>query len=615
MPAKWKPDRIEASQAGNGPLSGTRESGHRPDRRLKRDQCRRVRTIHCSVGSGRNSGTAPAPTRNGAERYRSLGPPCAYGPVKKTGVAMNKELFVSATPHETKVGITEDDQLAEIYLERENEYTLAGSIYKGRVTRVLPGMQSAFVDIGLERDAFLYVSDFMDLEQQDEDLDEAIPANRPVGEARPRPGLEAGGPAIDSERQLAEAGSIAGEGEEPEAASSEASGSAAGVSRDFRGRRRRRGRRGETGDRGGRGATADRSEIRSEPRNEIRSETASEPRSEPRIEPRNDRFNRGERPGRSGSDSRFQRPAPTARAGRDYDYGPPPGYQPIVLPGESISKYQRQGQSRNQAPALPAERLAPIMPASITASFPEDEPIFAAEGAEPLHEQHDHVPHAGGYEEGHRTVSSAPEIPEVENEARTVSETYSAPEVAHDVTRDLAHGAVEEQEIEEEEADLTSYGEEPGDDEGFEEIEEETRAAGGELSGSGVGEITPGLAAGVEPVANGEAVPEAVLEAEEREAEELELEEAQAEAEALLEAEAIGDGTVDASAAVRGPAPEARLFQRTQRSGPAGGFDRTYVRAYAIVRCRLRRVGRRLRTSGNPVGTEILDMTTIGRHM
>src|ERR1044071_8617018 len=70
---------------------------------------------------------------------------------------MNKEFFVSSTPHETKVGVVEDDQLAEIYLERENEYTLAGSIYKGRVTRVLPGMQSAFVDIGLERDAFLYV--------------------------------------------------------------------------------------------------------------------------------------------------------------------------------------------------------------------------------------------------------------------------------------------------------------------------------------------------------------------------------------------------------------------------------------------------------------------------
>src|SRR5580704_11307510 len=98
---------------------------------------------------------------------------------------MTKELFVSSTPHETKVGLVEDDQLAEIYLERENEYTLAGSIYKGRVTRVLPGMQSAFVDIGLERDAFLYVSDFMELEQQDEDLDEPVPANRPAGSARP----------------------------------------------------------------------------------------------------------------------------------------------------------------------------------------------------------------------------------------------------------------------------------------------------------------------------------------------------------------------------------------------------------------------------------------------
>ena len=97
---------------------------------------------------------------------------------------MTRELFVSSTPHETKVGLVEDDLLAEIYLERENEYTLAGSIYKGRVTRVLPGMQSAFVDIGLERDAFLYVSDFMELEDS-EDLDE-VPTNRPVQERHPQ---------------------------------------------------------------------------------------------------------------------------------------------------------------------------------------------------------------------------------------------------------------------------------------------------------------------------------------------------------------------------------------------------------------------------------------------
>ena len=92
---------------------------------------------------------------------------------------MNKELYVSSTPHETKVALVEDDQLAEVFFERENEYTLAGSIYKGRVTRVLPGMQSAFVDIGLERDAFLYVSDFLELPSDEEDEEFGqIPAPR-----------------------------------------------------------------------------------------------------------------------------------------------------------------------------------------------------------------------------------------------------------------------------------------------------------------------------------------------------------------------------------------------------------------------------------------------------
>jgi ribonuclease G len=75
---------------------------------------------------------------------------------------MSKELVISATRHETRVAMIEDDQVVEIFHQRENEYSLAGSIHKGRVTRVLPGMQSAFVDIGLERDAFLYVSDFFE---------------------------------------------------------------------------------------------------------------------------------------------------------------------------------------------------------------------------------------------------------------------------------------------------------------------------------------------------------------------------------------------------------------------------------------------------------------------
>ena len=438
---------------------------------------------------------------------------------------MNKELFVSATPHETKVGITEDDQLAEIYLERENEYTLAGSIYKGRVTRVLPGMQSAFVDIGLERDAFLYVSDFMDLEQQDEDLDEAIPANRPVTEARPRNGLEAAAPAMEGQV----AGVVDVGPDEPEAETSEAPGVAAGSARDFRGRRRRRGRRGEIG----RGPRPERGEIRSAAPAEAPNEP-SLPRTEPRNEGRNDRFNRGDRPARSESDSRFQRPtpAPTARVGRDYDYGPPPGYQPIVLPGESISKYQRQGvgqsvsEGANESAleradsAISEESAAmPELPraAAIEVNFSENEPVFTTEAAEPLHEQHEHEPEQELEEVHGASASAGADSAEIAHKVRVLAELYSAsetiretpkeaeflaaPPVAHEVAPEVTHeassgaqrhaayeealGAVEEQEIEEEEADLTSYGEEPGDDEGFEELEEETRAAGSELPKAG----------------------------------------------------------------------------------------------------------------------------------
>jgi Rne/Rng family ribonuclease len=92
---------------------------------------------------------------------------------------MAKELFISTTPHETKVAVVDDEQLSEIYFERENEYTLAGSIYKGRVTRVLPGMQSAFVDIGLERDAFLYVTDFLEEQEDQEDFEQVSDRGEP----------------------------------------------------------------------------------------------------------------------------------------------------------------------------------------------------------------------------------------------------------------------------------------------------------------------------------------------------------------------------------------------------------------------------------------------------
>lgn len=91
---------------------------------------------------------------------------------------MSKELVISANRHETRVALLEDDQLVEVYFQRANEYSLAGSIHKGRVTRVLPGMQSAFVDLGLERDTFLYVSDFLD---EHEDIDQVSSDERQSG--------------------------------------------------------------------------------------------------------------------------------------------------------------------------------------------------------------------------------------------------------------------------------------------------------------------------------------------------------------------------------------------------------------------------------------------------
>jgi ribonuclease G len=101
---------------------------------------------------------------------------------------MSKEIYISSTPHETRLAIVEKDELTEIYYERENEYTLAGSIYNGRVTRVLPGMQSSFVDIGLERDAFLYITDFMEEAGDAADFESAAGEPRPQrnGERRER---------------------------------------------------------------------------------------------------------------------------------------------------------------------------------------------------------------------------------------------------------------------------------------------------------------------------------------------------------------------------------------------------------------------------------------------
>ena len=106
---------------------------------------------------------------------------------------MSKEMVISANPHETRVAILEEGQLCEYYVEREKEFALVGSIYKGRVTRVLPGMQSSFVDIGLDSDAFLYVTDFLEgIEELDEHVETA-------GEKIPPPVDQSGLPSASAE--------------------------------------------------------------------------------------------------------------------------------------------------------------------------------------------------------------------------------------------------------------------------------------------------------------------------------------------------------------------------------------------------------------------------------
>ncbi|HMQ10852.1 MAG TPA: Rne/Rng family ribonuclease [Oligoflexia bacterium] len=90
---------------------------------------------------------------------------------------IKSKLLVNSTPQEVRVGVVENNKLAEVYIERTNQQGVVGNIYKGKVTRVLPGMQAAFVDIGLERAAFLYVSDILN------ELGDAFDA-REIQEAR-----------------------------------------------------------------------------------------------------------------------------------------------------------------------------------------------------------------------------------------------------------------------------------------------------------------------------------------------------------------------------------------------------------------------------------------------
>ena len=400
---------------------------------------------------------------------------------------MNKELFVTSTPHETKVGLVEDDQLAEIYLEREGEYTLAGSIYKGRVTRVLPGMQSAFVDIGLERDAFLYVSDFLELEDAGDGDEESIPA-RPMpadGEVGEEPG----------EIFVAEGGS--GEARPQRNGSGDSSRRDRGYGgRSSRGGRRRGGRR-DSGSRSNAGASTPMEPRDTEPSipearpGEFEDEAGfsdatktiefSDPRS---SDPRGSEFRSPEsrRPDSSRGDSRrsgsrFSGPRDSrgsrsrefgSRGSRDFgsrdsgsreygsrdssprdsegqDFGPPPGYQPVVLPGESLSKY------RNRPVATFPSATKTEDSAALSRRFPDDEPEFAVTARS----------------EG---VTAIPEVMEPRSEASVRSlETaaYVQPSALY--------------EVEEEEEDADYPAEEPEEEESEQDQEETIEEEHGKL--------------------------------------------------------------------------------------------------------------------------------------
>jgi ribonuclease G len=479
---------------------------------------------------------------------------------------MTKELFVSSTPHETKVGLVEDDQLAEVYLERENEYTLAGSIYKGRVTRVLPGMQSAFVDIGLERDAFLYVSDFMELEDS-EDVEE-VPTSRPVAEQLPaaeqkyQPQLRAEVQAVASET-TASVESHTEERAEQMPAAPESRESNNPAERDnrggWRGRRRRRGRRGER-----------------MPDSKFARPASETPREAPRTE-------------------RVQ-------------YGPPAGYQPILLPGESISKYKGLAQTQ-PLPQSPPEPFAAAQAAGAGVPFVDgtkDEPIFAepASGQETgeTHEE-EHQEHGSSVvEDAHKEWNheqqrfdrmnvaavfggEAAESEEDDNEGDEEPGVQTAlPEHSDQASLSASAGTLEEEEIEEEEADLAHYAEELEEDEAFEELEEETQSAEDYRSpASEIAAVGGSVLEAPPSAAEALTVEDEAEEAAEEEEEEAELDEAQAEAEAALDAETRGNGAVEPRAEVRAPAGTAPYTQRAQR--PA--FDRRGPRG--------RRGGRRFR--------------------
>jgi len=328
---------------------------------------------------------------------------------------MAKEICISSTPHETRLAILEEDQLAEIYYERENEYTLAGSIYKGRVTRVLPGMQSAFVDLGLDRDAFLYVTDFMELEDQEEtdELEQAATTGQPVRESqrgngrgeerggdrgrgpreqRPEPGQETRRerhePRVDRQREpqpqeqepATASAEAAAPSAEPHAAGEQAE---ATGGRRWRGRRHRRGRSGAPQE----GSSEDRMSEAEEVVEEFQSAA-------------------GMPTGASPAKTAFEPAAPAT----DHRAAVP---APFVLPGESLSKYggapPETAKPESSAPARPRSTSKPSTMVNVPLDWDPSSGLLPGESLARRHRQPEPESEEAAYEAEVIEVSSSPE--------------------------------------------------------------------------------------------------------------------------------------------------------------------------------------------------------------
>jgi len=426
---------------------------------------------------------------------------------------MSKELFVSSTPHETKVAIVEDDQLTEVYFERENEYTLAGSIYKGRVTRVLPGMQSAFVNIGLERDAFLYVSDFLLEEDEDADVLDQVVSRGPAIVEVTEPKTDAGQTPIEAEEIIPPVEKFGNELPVPTQAMAE---EAEGEASDREGARRWRGRR-----RRGRGRERLHEHHEGGER-ELREhrpqETAHEPRKEPEhhTEPEHqgmvlpgESISKYQPHSASDTSVRAQAPPPpqrTVKPSTEYSIDPSK-FSPnsMVLPGESLAKYRNEtpstgavgtpSQSEPQQPVTSQQLEAPsetevetpvqheveadhhVLGSSIE-TFPERTEARETASSEPEEEQRfQSMNVAAVFGGGAVETSEEEQAPATQPAEEKTESAESTPEEKDPwYGAQSARGVVEEEEIEEEESDLPDLDEERLDLAEYEELEEEELA-------------------------------------------------------------------------------------------------------------------------------------------